>query len=52
MRKLANKQEKQDPKSRMENEAHFSLWVFDSDFQGVSIFRISLLSTKQDFYSF
>jgi len=36
----------------MKNKTHFSLWVFDSDVEDVSIFLISMLNTKQNLLSF
>jgi len=33
MRKVANKQKKQDLQSRMKNKTYFSLWMLDLDVQ-------------------
>ena len=53
MRRVANKQKKQDPKSRIKNKTPFSFWVtFDCDAQDALLLLIVIISMIHDFLSF
>jgi len=51
-KRVANKQRKQDPYSRIKNKTSFSFWVFDCDVQDALLFLIVIISMIHEFLSF